>query len=286
MNVLILGGQSQVGLALARALAARHLEHAVLSQWSESLSDAQAVQPALAQLSPDFVVHCPDEADWHCLSIDTAGKLAAALAQACANLGAALVQLSCEQVFDGRKTSAYTESDVPNPQPGIGEICWQMEEQVRRHCPHHLIVRTSWLFGPDGDNRLTRLLRQATTHSQLTLDAGERSCPTSAADVARVIVAMLQQIDCQVDPPLWGTYHYAGSDVANRVIFAETVLKAAKSYLDVSVERVETTEPEAERIINTELSSRKVLNVFGIKQHPWRRGVQDSLKQIYESADA
>lgn len=284
VKVLILGGYSQTGLAVARVLDARHLDYAVLADLQDALSTPASVQRALQDYAPDFVISCPDEADWPWFSSDSAVETTRHLAQSCAKLGIGLVQLSTEQVFDGTKTSAYTESDAPNPQSHKGQICWRIEEAIRQHCPHHLIVRSSWVFGPDGDNWLTRLLQQAVTESTIVVDANERSCPTAAADLARVVVAILLQVDCQVEPPLWGTYHYAGSDVANRSIFAETVIKAAKTYLDVSVERVETAvQDRDERIVNTELSSRKVLNVFGIKQHPWRRGVQDSLKQLYET---
>ena len=284
MKVLILGGQSQIGLALARVLDSRHLGYAVLADLRDSLTNPATLQQTMQQYEPTFVIPCPDEADWHWLASDVAVEAMRKLAQACTEMGIGLLHLSTEQVFDGTKTSAYTESDEPNPQSAIGQSCWRIEEVVRQHCPHHLIVRTSWVFGPDGDNWLTRLLQQAVTESTVQVDDGERSCPTAAADLARVLVAILLQVDCQVEPPLWGLYHYAGSDVANRSIFVETVVKAAKSYIDVSVERVETTAQEkGERIVNTELSSRKVLNVFGIKQHPWRRGVQDSLKQLYET---
>lgn len=286
MKVLIVGGRSQAGLALARVLDARHLGYAVMADLKEALSDPVPLQRTIADYSPDFVVSCPDEYDWPWLASDAAVAAVKGLSRLCLERKIGLVQLSTEHVFDGTKTSAYTESDEPNPQSAIGQACWQIEETIRQHCPYYLILRTSWVFGPDGDNGLTRLLRQAVTESVIRVDAGERSCPTAAADLARVLVAMMLQVDCDVEPPLWGTYHYVGSDVANRAIFAETVVKAAKSYVDVSVERVETTEQEQnERVQNTELSSRKVLNVFGIKQHPWRRGVQESLKQLYETTN-
>lgn len=295
MNILVTGADSQVGQALTRLLSSREVAFVALDRRQLDITDAAAIDAALAEHQPNYLINTDGLFDAKLAQQDVAASFAlncdgpALLAKASAKRGIALVQLSSERIFDGSKTSAYLENDTPHPLSVLGESQWAGEQAVRAACAQHLIVRTSWVFGPDGDNPLTRTLNQLTDRSVLNLCNDQQGCPTPAADLARVIFAMLEQVDCQVDPPLWGTYHYVGSDRTDWRTFVEAVVKAAKSYVDVSVEQLAETdtrvEPDGEvpRPVNAELAARKVLAVFGIKQQPWRRGIQDALKMRFEN---
>ncbi|WP_108125947.1 SDR family oxidoreductase [Saccharospirillum mangrovi] len=295
MNILVTGAGSQVGLALTRLLTSREVTFVALDRRQLDITDAAAIDAALAEHQPQYLINTDGLFDATLAQQDETASFAlnrdgpALLAQACAARGIGMVQLSSERIFDGTKAAAYLENDTPHPLSVLGESQWAGEQAVRAACPQHLIVRTSWVFGPDGDNPLTRTLAQLTDRAVLNLCNDQQGCPTPAADLARVIFAMLEQVDCQVDPPLWGTYHYVGSDRTDWRTFVETVVKAAKSYVDVSVEQLAETdavvEPEDNipRPVNAELAARKVLATFGIKQQPWRRGIQDALKMRFEN---
>lgn len=295
MNILVTGADSQVGQALKRLLSSRDIAFVAVERSQLDITDPAAIADCLAQTAPDYLINTDGLYDANLAQQDAAASFAlnrdgpALLAQACAQRGIGLVQLSSERVFDGTKASAYVETDTPHPLSVLGDSQWAGEQAVRAACAQHLIVRTSWVFGPDGDNPLTRLLDQLMDRSVLSLYNDQQGCPTPAADLARVIFAMLEQVDCQVDPPLWGTYHYVGSDRTDWRTFVETVVKTAKSYVDVSVEQLtemdlaDAAETPVQRPVNAELSARKVLATFGIKQQPWRRGIQDALKIRYES---
>ena len=295
MNILVTGADSQVGQALKRLLSSREVAFVAVARSQLDITDAAAIAACLDQAAPDYLINTDGLYDANLAQQDATASFAfnrdgpALLAQACAQRGIGMVQLSSERVFDGTKASAYVETDAPNPLSVLGDSQWAGEQAVRAACEQHLIVRTSWVFGPDGDNPLTRLLDQLMDRSVLSLYNDQQGCPTPAADLARVIFAMLEQVDCHVEPPLWGTYHYVGSDRTDWRTFVETVVKTAKSYIDVSVEQLAEMDladaPEApvQRPVNAELSARKVLATFGIKQQPWRRGIQDALKVRYES---
>ena len=295
MKILVTDAQDQVGKALCRLLSAREIPVVGCSRESLDITQATQVAEQLAEHQPDYVVNClsyPDidaaETDSEvCYRLHRDGP--GVLAQCCAERDIGLVQLSTDQVFDGTKTTAYSEADTPKPLNVYGRSLWEGEEAIRRIWDKHLILRTAWVFGPDGDNLLKRVLRQATEQDVVSVVSRQKGCPTPALDVARVILAMLEQVDCDVDPPLWGTYHYVGSDVTDWQTFAEAVLKAAKSFVDVEAEEVQTFDAmelgfTAARPANAELSTRKILSTFGIKQQPWRRGVQETLKSFYEPA--
>lgn len=292
MKLLVTDAEGQLGRALGRLLTARGIEAVLIPDAELNLNDSEAVTALLRQHRPDYVINayvhndlepeaCVDSCWPH--QIDTG---VAVLAAACQDAGIALLHVSSEQVFDGNKTTAYSEQDVAEPMTAAGRAFLQAELAVREHCEHHLILRSSWVFGTDRPNFLTHIIREAQEQDVIRVLDTQRGCPTAAADLARVVIAMLEQVDCDVDPPLWGTYHYAGSDVTHWHIFAEAIVKAAKSCIDVEVESVEAILPpgqdESLRPQNLELSTRKILATFGIKQLPWRRGVQDALKLCFD----
>ncbi len=292
MKLLVTDAEGQLGQALGRLVSARGIETVLVPDAQLNLTDTAAVKALLKQHRPDYVINAyvhndlePEVAAASCWAgqIETG---AAVLASACQQAGIALLQVSSEQVFDGNKTTAYSEQDVVQPVTQVGRSFLQAELAVREQCERHVILRSSWVFGADGPNFLTHIVAEAQQQDVIRVVDTQRGCPTAAADLARVIVAMLEQVDCDVDPPLWGTYHYAGSDVTHWHIFAEAIVKATKSCIDVEVESVEAIYPpgqdESLRPQNLELSTRKILATFGIKQLPWRRGVHDALKHSFE----
>lgn len=296
MKILVTGAEGQVGLALCRLLAARRIPYVACTADTLDITREDAVRQNLDEHRPDYLVNCAAYTDVdgaeqdreRCFFVNREGP--SNLACCCADLGVALVHLSSDQVFDGTKTTAYAETDTPNPLSVYGRSKWEGEEAVRQCLDRHIIIRSAWVFGPDGDNFLQRILRLAVDEDSVAVVNDQFGCPTPAADLARVIVAMLEQVDCDVDPPLWGTYHYVGSDVTDWHTFAEAIVKAAKSYVDVKVEKVEAVSTasapaRAPRPVNAELSTRKILATFGIKQQPWRRGIQEALKAIFEPAN-
>jgi len=295
VKILVLGAHGQVGSALCRLLTAREFPHLGCGSDTLDITDIRSVEAQLDRFQPDYVINCElvDDIDSAERDRESSEKVhhesVANIARSCLERDIVLFQLSTDQVFDGTKTTAYSEADTPNPVNTFGRSLWAGEEAIRRLWHKHIILRTAWVFGPDGDNVLKRILRQASELDVVHVPSGQKGCPTPALDVARVIIAILEQVDCDVDPPLWGIYHYVGSDVSDWPTFAETVIKAAKSFIDVEVEQVEAVDPAVlgettPRPANTELSTRKILSTFGIKQQAWRRGVQDTLKALYEPA--
>src|SRR3546814_6711333 len=90
------------------------------------------------------------------------------LAEACAATGAALIHLSTDYVFDGRKGSPYREDDAISPLNAYGRSKAAGEAAVRTACPAHVILRTSWVFGAAGANFVKTMLRLAGERSALS----------------------------------------------------------------------------------------------------------------------
>lgn len=290
-KVLICGANGQVGHALAELLEkASGIEAVPMSRRQLDITSTDAVYKQLEKHLPDYVINCagfnrvdaaerqPDQA----LAVNRDGP--ALLAAACAALSIPLIHLSSDYVFDGHYASGYSEDEEPAPLGVFGRSKWEGEEQVRQHQPQHLILRVSWIFSARGHNYLLRILEQA--RQQTVIDAADdrRGCPTSADDVARVLLAMLRQLTCGID--VWGTYHYCGAEITTRYGFSEAVLAAVRQYEELKVESLRAVatadmHPLVERPASSVLKCRKLLSTFGIRQRPWRSELQRVIRDIY-----
>ena len=195
-----------------------------------------------------------------------------------------IIHLSTDHVFDGHYASGYSEDDQTIPLGNFGKTKWEGEEMLRKHLPQHFILRVSWLFSQWGENFLTRSLAQARTEKVMYAADDRVGCPPSAADIARVIFAVIRQLNDAADA--WGTYHYCGGEVSTRFKFLEAIYDRAKQQeqlLTQSLISVPRTElyANAERPASSVLNCKKLLRNFGIHQRPWRTELSKVMDSIY-----
>ncbi|MBV0933861.1 dTDP-4-dehydrorhamnose reductase [Marinobacterium weihaiense] len=290
-KVVILGAAGQVGHALTELLEqAPGIEPVPLNRRQLDITDASAIQDQLSRHLPDYVVNCagfnrvdaaerqPDRS--MAVNRDGVGQLA----QACAALSIPLLQLSSDYVFDGHYASGYSEDDEASPLGVFGRSKWEGEEAIRRALTQHLILRVSWIFSARGDNYLLRMLERARHEAVIEAADDRRGCPTSADDVARVILAILRQLTCGIN--VWGTYHYCGAEITTRYGFCEALLAAARQYEELKVQQLKPVAAAnlnalAQRPASSVLKCRKLLATFGIRQRPWRSELQRVVREIY-----
>lgn len=291
VKILITGAAGQVGTALkSQAVADSFFEVTALDKGELDVTDAAQVREKLDQFLPDYVINCAafdhvDEAE-HCAELCYAVNAQGVenLALACGEYSIPVFHLSTDYVFDGHYGSGYTEEDEVAPQGVYADSKWQGEERLRHALPKHIILRVSWLFSQQGNNFVLRTLESARTQQELKAVSDRRGCPTSAADVARVIIAMLKQLHSGADA--WGTYHYCGAEIINRYDFCKEILIAAGQYENFEVEKLVPINgadyiTEAQRPNTSVLICKKLLSVFGIRQRPWRQELQWLMRGIY-----
>ena len=291
-KLLIIGSDSQIGHFLLLAAAADSFYETVPFTDAELDIDDQALlEQTLDKIKPDYVINTsgyndvdqaerdPDE----CYRQNThaVGKLA----QACADREIALLHLSSDYVFDGHYASGYAEDDEATPLGVYGDSKWRGEQVLREKLAQHLILRVSWVFSPVGDNYMQRTLQQARSRDVISAADDRRGCPTSAADIARVIVAMLKQVHNGAD--VWGTYHYCGAEVTSRYGFSEAVLAAAGQFEEFRASEIRAVpsreySTDTERPASSVLVCKKLLNAFGIRQIPWRHELISVVKTLYQ----
>ena len=162
------------------------------------ITSATAVSAAVDTLKPDVVVNCAawtavDDAETHedaALAVN--GHGAAHLAAACRDLGASLVQLSTDYVFDGTAREPYPEDAEPAPRTAYGRTKLAGEQAVRAALPDgSYIVRTAWLYGAHGPSFVAAMVRLARAGASPAVVDDQHGQPTWTADVARQIHALV-----------------------------------------------------------------------------------------------
>jgi dTDP-4-dehydrorhamnose reductase len=286
MRVLVTGTEGQLARSLVeRARLHPEIDVVACGRPQLDLEIAGSAAAAIADAAPDVVINAAaytavDQAEDEPerafrINADGAGELAEAAAQA----GAAVIQLSTDYVFDGRGTGPYREDAPVNPLGVYGRTKLAGEGQVRAANPRHAIIRTAWVYSPFGRNFLRSIMAAAGTRDRLTVVDDQRGSPSSALDLADGLLAMLKAGDG------WGeTYHLAGRGNASWCEFAREIMAqcGALSLPHAPVEPIRTEDwpTRADRPRNSILDSGKFERAFGFAMPDWRSSTRAVVERL------
>jgi len=240
------------------------------------ITDLVSVQRVLTALKPSVVVNCAAYTDVDgCESnSDTAMQVnaegVAFLAMISREIGAKLVQVSTDYVFDGSKGSPYREDDLPRPLNVYGESKLAGELNVDVN-PDNLVVRTQWLYGLQGKNFVETMLRLATEKDRLSVVDDQIGAPTWTVDLAKGMIAL-------IDAGCRGTYHVANSGSTSWNGFARAIFSEAGLAVQVEAMTTEQLNRPARRPLQSTLDCSKLTADTGLTLQPW----QDALRHYLE----
>lgn len=218
MRILVTGREGQLARSLKeRAQGLSGIDLAFVGRPEVDLAIPGALAAAIADGQPDAVINAAaytdvdgaeDERDVAFrLNADAAGEAA----DAAAAIGAPIIHISTDYVFDGRADRPYREDDPVDPVNAYGASKAAGEERVRSVNPRHLIIRTSWVVSPFGRNFVKTMVNAARTRDVLRVVDDQRGRPTSALDLAEAVLAVVQRWSGGDELGLGATYHVAGS---------------------------------------------------------------------------
>jgi dTDP-4-dehydrorhamnose reductase len=257
---LVTGAGGQLGRALLEEFAADGAVGLTRAEW-----DVQ--QPPPGGLEPDVVLHAAAWTDVDGAERDPQGAAAVNVGGTAnvASLGAPLVYYSTDYVFDGRKDAAYLESDGPNPLSAYGRTKLHGEAAAGEQA---WVVRSSWLFGPTGQNFVRTMLRLGAERDEVAVVDDQRGAPTYVGHLA----AATRQV---LELP-YGVYHVTADGEASWAELAEAVFEEAG--MRIRVRRISTAElgRPAPRPAYSVLRSEK-----GAPTLPhWREGLRETIVAI------
>ncbi|ABZ76054.1 dTDP-4-dehydrorhamnose reductase [Shewanella halifaxensis HAW-EB4] len=282
MRVLITGCNGQVGCSLTEQLA-KDTNTTVLALDRDYLdiTNLDAVHAAVVEFKPSIIINAAahtavDKAEEEVeLSYAINRDGPKYLAQAAQDVGAAILHISTDYVFEGNKVGEYVESDTTNPQGVYGESKLAGEVAVAQACDKHIILRTAWVFGENGNNFVKTMLRLGTTRDALNVVGDQFGGPTYAGDIANALIQIANRIT-QGDAIEYGVYHFSGLPHVSWYEFAETifdiaiekgVLKKRPSLSNIKTEQYPTP---AKRPSNSCLNTDKITSVFAIEASDWK----------------
>lgn len=255
MLVLVIGKNGQVGSSL-QALAAndaqaevKDLEFEFVARDTVDLANAGSAAAKIIDLEPDVVINAAaytavDNAESEPeLAARVNTEAPGEIADACAQVGSALIHYSTDYVFDGSASKPYREMDTPSPLGVYGRTKLEGEKQVAAKLDRHLIVRTSWVYDADGKNFLNTMLRLAGEHPELRVVADQMGGPTYADDLALASVQLVQAVlarEERDDDAPWGVYHASGQGVVSWHGFASKIFEL--SGIDIPVNPITTAD--------------------------------------------
>lgn len=285
-HVLIFGSTGQVGRALSAAQWDRGTRLTFLDRGAADFSRPSTLGGVVARHRPDAVIIAAaytavDKAeDEEKLAQQVNAEAPAAIARAAAALAAPVIYLSTDYVFDGQKHGRYHETDEPRPVSAYGRSKLAGEAAVRDANRRHLVLRTSWVFGPHGSNFFNTMLRLADLPA-VKVVADQRSCPTADSELARCLARIVPACLDGADP--WGLYHLAGAEEATRLEFAEAIFAGLeqRGIARPRVEPVTTAKfaAAAPRPLDSRLCCRAVQAAFGLTIPGWQEMLPQALDQ-------
>lgn len=273
---LLTGGGGMVATDLRRALEHRGEEVVVKSRAELDVTNERLVQKVAEDVRPDVIVNC---AAWTRVDAAESEESTAAainggavelLAASANSVGARLVQISTDFVFDGCKREPYEPGDQTHPLSAYGRTKL-LGEIAATHAEQHLILRTSWLFGVHGSNFVEAMKRQiAKGVDPLRVVDDQRGRPTYTPHLAGAIIRL-------VDADAQGIVHYADSEEVSWFGFACAIAAAVGSLVHVQpVSSSEFPRP-APRPAYSVLSTALYTKLTGAEPESWREGLVEYL---------
>ena len=286
MRVLILGKSGQVSRELARLTWPEQVEVVQLGRDACDLSQLSSIASALKMAAPEFVINAAaytavDRAETEPdLAMSVNGHAPTEIARVCHESGAALVHISTDYVFDGRKSGAYVESDPISPLSAYGRTKQAGEAGIRSELTRHIILRTSWVFAAHGANFVKTMLRLGAERTELRVVADQHGAPTSARDIAQALrEIVLARAEGRGS---WGTFHFSSADPTTWHGFAKAIIEAAAFASPPKVVPITTAEypTPAVRPANSVSDCSRIRREFGISQPSWRDALSDVVAEI------
>jgi dTDP-4-dehydrorhamnose reductase len=247
-----------------------------------------AVRERLAKTSFDILINaagftkvdlCETQSDRAFLINAEASRV---VAEVCSEKNARLIHFSTDYVFDGAKREPYTEEDEANPISIYGESKLAGEKNVLAVRDRNLVVRVSWVFGPDRPSFIDAMIQQARENDEIDAVADKFSTPTYTLDIAQMLLQFFGS-----DAP-GGVLHFANAGQCSWQEYAQWAVDCchaaglplrARTVGAIKLENM--TDWVARRPVYSVLSTAKYTSLTKVSPRTWREAVSDYITRFY-----
>ncbi len=288
MKILVTGREGQVACALAERAGDRDI--VFVGRPDFDLADEVSIARTIAATRPDLVVSAAaytavDQAeDEPKAAMAINGNAPGHIGRAAAAIGARVLHLSTDYVFDGSGERAWRESDPTGPAAVYGRTKLAGEQALAASGATYAILRTAWVYSPFGNNFVKTMLRLAETRDSLNVVNDQHGNPTSALDIADAVLAVADRWKAEPAHGANAIYHFAGTGTTNwadfaRAIFAESERQGGPVCEVTGIPSSEYP-TKAERPANSRLDSSKFADTFGHAAPRWQESLATTVERL------
>jgi dTDP-4-dehydrorhamnose reductase len=292
MRLFVIGAEGQVARSLREAATSdKDIVFGNGARPDVDLLRPISIESAIADFRPDVVVNpaaytAVDKAETEpeqAYALNRDG--ARAVAKAAARLEIPVIHLSTDYVFDGKNDRAYTEQDAVAPQSVYGCSKLAGELAVAEANPKYLILRTSWVYAPFGNNFVRTMLRLAAERDRLRVVDDQLGSPTYAPDIADTIITIAKKMTGSGwNAKFGGVTHLAGPDSLSWCAFAREIIQesANRGGRFVPIDPISTSDypTPAARPANSRLSTARLQSIFGLRLPSMKHSLANCLNRL------
>lgn len=280
-KVLVLGKNGQLGRAL-------HLQNdgenwSFLNRDEANLENCDELYDGLMSHSFDVLINAAaytavDDAETQthqAMAIN--GEALTPIAKACKDQNALLIHISTDYVFGSTNSLPLSELTPTNPGNIYGASKLKGEQNIQAINPHHIILRTSWLYGYEGHNFFNTMLRLAKSHPSLNVVFDQVGTPTYVHELAKVIAHVTK---LPTKDQTGGLYHYSNEGVCSWYDFAKSIFEISNIEIEINPVKSDMFPVKAARPNYSVLDKQKIKDTFGIQIPHWRESLKDCINSL------
>ncbi|WP_134683471.1 dTDP-4-dehydrorhamnose reductase [Brevibacillus migulae] len=281
MRILVTGGKGQLGVEVTNTLMAN--DHQVCSYGRDELdiTNLDEVIKTIENLRPEVIVHTAayTQVDKAEQEVDQAYLVNAYgtrnIAVAAEKIGAKLIYISTDYVFDGESNIPYTEFVPTNPRTVYGKSKLAGEKFVQQLSSKFFILRTSWVYGKHGNNFVRTMLKLATQQPELRVVHDQVGCPTYTRDLAEFISKVMYS-------EKYGIYHVSNAGQCSWYEFAKAIFEETRSN-DIRITPVTTVDfPRPAPRPRYSVFDHMAIRLNGFQPiRPWKDALKDYLDEMH-----
>ncbi len=287
MNILITGSKGQLGSEL-KSLAETSGHQFDFTDIEElNIGNEGEIDSYFNKNKFDMVINCAaytavdlaeKEIDKALLINATAPRL---LAEKCRQVGASIIHISTDFVFDGSSCMPYVEEDPIAPVNVYGQTKYEGEYRVLKENPRSMIIRTSWLYSSYGNNFVKTMIKLGQSRDEMGVIFDQVGSPTYASDLAKAILHIADRVEGLPEVnEKWGIYHYSNEGVASWYDFAYEIFRLKKIKLNLKPLRTRDYPLPARRPHFSVMDKSKIKSTFDLVIPHWRESLQQCIDRM------
>jgi dTDP-4-dehydrorhamnose reductase len=289
LKIALLGASGLLGSKTAEFFKAKGHELLTPGRSDADLSHPHTLENFFLANSFDVLVNCAgftrvdacEEPAKFSMALNTNGTSVGWLAQFCKKANRILVHYSTDYVFDGSKDGPYEEKDRTDPLNVYGKTKRQGETLIEMENPFYYLIRSSWVFGPHGDNFVNKIAGLLKTKSRLEVVSDQVGGPTYTGDLAQFTLELLEK---KAEP---GLYHFANEGHVSWHGFAKEIQKQlGLNSCEIVPVLSENVFRPAQRPANSRFELAKSVRALGHPIRSWQEALREYLTKEYKSEAA